>query len=557
MVKINRVFIKTTVVTGLILALIMILPVYAGAASVTLTLSAYSVLPGETVTASGTADPDRMVSIKVLGGDQHQDVVYYAGTKSDGEGNYRHDFKVPPFTGSLWVVSGYGENVESKQLHYRTDGPAPSDTTPPTWSQGSLSFSNLTQTGLRLEWSGAADDVGVSGYRVYRGTTLLTASLVGAAGYIVTGLNPGTEYTFTVQAVDAAGNESTDGPSVIVTTTRASESSTGGGGGSTPQAVVSTTVAPGAGGTVSLGNAAKIVIPANALQGAASVEVKIEKVTDPLAPPAGLRVLGDVYRFSVGGADSYNFNGPVTLTFSFDPAALAPGEKAEIHYYDPSAGTWVSLGGTVAGNTITVTVDHFSIFAVLAGTPEALEIETEPILAGPPEGYSLSDIAGHWAVDYINELVSLGAIAGYPDGSFRPDSSITRAEFATVLVKAFKLELTGGKVFDDTAGHWARDSIAAASAVGIVSGYDDTNFGPDDLITREQMAVMIAKAAMLPPAGADAEFADSGSISAWAREAMAAVVENGIMKGYPDNTVRPNANATRAEAVTVIVQALK
>lgn len=70
------------------------------------------------------------------------------------------------------------------------------------------------------------------------------------------------------------------------------------------------------------------------------------------------------------------------------------------------------------------------------------------------------------------------------------------------------------------------------------------------------MAVMIGKAAGLSPAAGETSFADRGSISAWAREALAAVVEKGIMAGYPDNTVRPKANATRAEAMTVIGRAL-
>lgn len=108
---------------------------------------------------------------------------------------------------------------------------------------------------------------------------------------------------------------------------------------------------------------------------------------------------------------------------------------------------------------------------------------------------SLNDVAGHWALNNINKLVDLGCISGYPDGSFRPDETITRAEFATVLVKAFKLENDGSSIFTDTAGHWAEEYIAAAAANEVVSGYDADTFGPDDLITREQMAVMIVKAA--------------------------------------------------------------
>ncbi|MGI6575593.1 MAG: S-layer homology domain-containing protein [bacterium] len=168
----------------------------------------------------------------------------------------------------------------------------------------------------------------------------------------------------------------------------------------------------------------------------------------------------------------------------------------------------------------------------------------------------LTDIAGHWAQEYILELVELGAIGGYPDGTFKPDKHITRAEFATILVKAFGLEDQGDKVFADTAGHWAKEAIAKAAHHGIVSGYDADTFGPNDLVTREQMATMLVQAAKLAPWTADLSFADCDSTSAWAREAVATAVHNAIITGYPDYTFRPQGNATRAEAATVVVKGL-
>lgn len=169
-----------------------------------------------------------------------------------------------------------------------------------------------------------------------------------------------------------------------------------------------------------------------------------------------------------------------------------------------------------------------------------------------------ADIDGHWAQNSIIKLVNLGAISGNPDGTFKPDSNITRAQYVTMLVKAFRIENQGGKVFADTASHWARDYIAAAVAGGIASGYDNNNFGPNDAITREQMAVMVAKAAQLmPQADGRTPFTDSSSISSWAVDAVAAAVNSGIISGYPDNTIRPQGNATKAEAVTVILNALR
>ncbi|MEN6350063.1 MAG: S-layer homology domain-containing protein, partial [Syntrophomonas sp.] len=129
-----------------------------------------------------------------------------------------------------------------------------------------------------------------------------------------------------------------------------------------------------------------------------------------------------------------------------------------------------------------------------------------------------------------------------------------RAEFATMLVKAFQLSPAGGKVFDDTANHWARDNISTAAAHGILNGYGQNLCGPDDLITREQMAVMIVKAAGFKQNAGGKNFADASQISSWAREAVAISAEKQIINGYPDNTFQPLNSASRAEAATVIVK---
>ena len=172
-----------------------------------------------------------------------------------------------------------------------------------------------------------------------------------------------------------------------------------------------------------------------------------------------------------------------------------------------------------------------------------------------PNGYAgtqLSDIQGHWAMSTIQKMVDQGVVLGMPDGSFKPDNSISRAEFATLVVKAFKLEYRAGKVFDDTSRHWARDYVSAANAFGIVNGYNEVNFGPDDPITREQMAVMVVKAAKIQNSVVDLNCSDSARISAWAKEAVATAYAKGVIKGMPDGNFRPQANATRAEAVVVL-----
>ena len=182
---------------------------------ISLLLNKTSAAVGETVTASGTAAPNAWVPLKVV--DAAQNIVLFDTTKADANGNYSIDIVIPAgASGTLTVIAGEGSNVATKSLTV-TETP-PVDTEAPVWTDGSLIASNITQTTLTLSWSGATDNVGVTGYKVYQDGTLLTETPVSGTSYEVTGLSAGTEYTFKVEAEDAAGNERTDGPSITVST---------------------------------------------------------------------------------------------------------------------------------------------------------------------------------------------------------------------------------------------------------------------------------------------------------------------------------------------------
>lgn len=320
----------------------------------------------------------------------------------------------------------------------------------------------------------------------------------------------------------------------------------GGGGAAVPSGITISS----SGGTV---NEAGVVIifPANAVS--SNIKVKVKKLTAGIpAISSGLKLVGDVYEITID--ENSEFNKPITITLTYEREKV-DSDKVDLGIYYWDNHTWVRLSqvkvDTTAGK-VSGEVNHFSKFAVLAG--EKTEDPGQPIIQ--PVETELKDIVGHWAETSINSLVTIGAVSGYPDGSFKPDSTITRAEFASILVKAFKLEAENGKVFNDTTGHWAKENISIAAAHGIVNGYSETAFGPNDLITREEMAVMISKAAGLTTAEGKA-FADDLQIAHWAKIAVASASGSNIMSGYPDNTFKPKANATRAEAVTVIYKAIK
>lgn len=270
---------------------------------------------------------------------------------------------------------------------------------------------------------------------------------------------------------------------------------------------------------------------------------KLSSVTLTITDPDG-HVVYTVFDLKVK-------DGKITEEFPLDIEAVPGNYTIEV---GPKAGS--SLG---CKQTFRVTA---APVASSSDTPKVSEpkpetkpeLVTQTVTSLPTS--SLNDISNHWAVERINNLVARGAIKGYPDNTFQPDNTITRAEFTTVVVKAFNLTNSNGKVFTDTSGHWAKDYIATATAAGIVGGYNDNIFGPNDPVTREQMAAIVVKAANLTVAAAQNQFADSNSIAGWAQEAVATAVNIQIIRGYPDNTFKPGGKATRAEAVTVIVNAM-
>ncbi len=167
-----------------------------------------------------------------------------------------------------------------------------------------------------------------------------------------------------------------------------------------------------------------------------------------------------------------------------------------------------------------------------------------------------TDISGHWARETIEQCLSDGIVAGMPDGSFQPNKNVTRAEFATMVNKAFGFKDAGtGKVFSDVkAGAWYADQVAIAAKAGYITGFPDGTFQPQKQCTRAEACVMIRKAAGMAegPESALSVFKDSGSIPAFAKSSVSALVSENLIKGYPDGTFGPQAQVTRAESLVMV-----
>lgn len=176
---------------------------------------------------------------------------------------------------------------------------------------------------------------------------------------------------------------------------------------------------------------------------------------------------------------------------------------------------------------------------------------------------AFQDTQSNWARNAIDSLSSQGILTGYPDGSFRPEGLITRAEFSAMMVKALSLNInaTGQQTFNDVpTAHWAYPSIETVRSTGLVSGYPNGQFLPNKSISRAETMAVLSNAARIPmPNDATinqilGNYRDSASIPTWARPGVAAAIQSGIYANDPasGNAIDPLQPTTRAEVAAMV-----
>ncbi|WP_164821465.1 S-layer homology domain-containing protein [Paenibacillus koleovorans] len=179
------------------------------------------------------------------------------------------------------------------------------------------------------------------------------------------------------------------------------------------------------------------------------------------------------------------------------------------------------------------------------------------------------DAAGHWAKEAINDMGSRLVVEGKSDSEFAPDLSVTRAEFAAILVRGLGLKpMKGSAPFSDVkTTDWYHDALLTARTYGLLDGFEDGTYRPTASITREQAMVILTRAMgltglskKLPALGAQdglSGFQDAVLISAWAKGSVVDSLRSGLTNGRAANELAPLASITRAETAVLVQRLLR
>ncbi|WP_166240550.1 alpha-amylase family glycosyl hydrolase [Paenibacillus turpanensis] len=236
------------------------------------------------------------------------------------------------------------------------------------------------------------------------------------------------------------------------------------------------------------------------------------------------------------------FTPPVMITLHAD-SEVNP-ELAGVYFIGKDGALEYVRSTETEDGVFTAKVSHFSSYAVLEYDQQFSDVPST-----------------HWSHRAVKVMAAKHVVRGVSDTAFQPEQQVTRAQFAAMLVRTLGLKSSTQtkKVFADVASSdWFAADVAAAYEAGLIRGRTDTSFAPNENITREELAVLIVRAAEFAEAkGTDAPipvelYADADEISAWAGEAVTKAADQGLMKGKNEGRFDPKGSATRAESAQLL-----
>ena len=343
------------------------------------------------------------------------------------------------------------------------------------------------------------------------------------------------------------------------------------GGGSSQVNEITTTVDVSKENKITLSGANfTLVVPAGAFEVPAGAEAKVvvkeltgekaQQLFNDLVPSEqrdSYKRYGKVYNLEVlmikEGVTTKitSFKKALTVEFPYDENAKETNqEKLAVWRFNDTAKEIQIVGGKVDSEkrVVSVPLNSFSLYGVMVYNK------------------TFDDIKEHWARNDVEVLASRLIVKGITDKKFGPDLTVTRAEFAALLVRSLGLKEEAAIAFKDVpAGSWFAREVAKAVKAGTVKGYGNGKFQPNQKISREEMAVMIertlknygkVKTLSVDSGKALEKFWDKAELSSWAQDSVAGLLEAGILEGRSDSVLAPKAVTTRAEAATSVKRLL-
>ena len=339
-------------------------------------------------------------------------------------------------------------------------------------------------------------------------------------------------------------------------------------------ALVLGTLYPEASGSFSMPSSAKLIMlgadlsPITGDQSEKSSTVAVRKVSGGSGSSSSGGFSG-----SGGGASGTASRSSITVrtashgTVKSSLASAQPGVSIQLTVTPDPGYELGSLRVTDAdGNEITLMPERSGVYSFRM-PDSAVEVSAQFVISGPTSAGTVlpfSDVSGDdWFFGAVQYVYENGMMNGTGDGLFSPALTTSRAMIVTILYRLedgpAPISANFGTFSDIQPDAWYVSSVAWASRNGVVNGYDDGRFGPDDPITREQLAAILYRFASLRgldvsvSASLDA-FADAGSVSSYADVAMRWAVGSGLISGKGDNILDPLGSATRAETAAILMR---
>jgi hypothetical protein len=305
-----------------------------------------------------------------------------------------------------------------------------------------------------------------------------------------------------------------------------------------------------------------------------TVDTSASAVSVELPKPATVRQLPVDYVPDLVTAKSQAFDiqflepveDEVPITFQLDPAALQGVDPKKVSIWQfvlPEEDGMAKAGKQ--GEVRIASLDYRGHWEPIGGKVDVATAKVTGYVSGSGiyavmlSNRTFADIQNHPYRYEIEVLLAQGIINGYNDSEFRPDNGISRAEFAKVIVKAAHIrQVRGSSPFRDVGPtHWANVFVASAANAGLVKGYSSEVFGPNDPILREQAAAIAERAGGVKSASAAgralSQVSDAGQISDYARDAVAGALEAGMVEPV-NGSFQPKAPASRAVVAKLIME---